>query len=118
MWSGRDAVGAGLVDALGGLARAVAILKDRAGIAAGDQVRLHLAREPESGAGADSCTCSVFVGATTCPRECPGWVPMHVVCMCSSRAWRPGLTLQLGGERQGSKQALSGAHQRRWRWWS
>ena len=39
VWSGRDAIGAGLVDALGGLARAVAILKERAGIAAGDQVR-------------------------------------------------------------------------------
>ncbi len=44
MWSGRDALGAGLVDALGGLARAVAILKDRAGIPAGDQVRARVAR--------------------------------------------------------------------------
>lgn len=41
VWSGRDAVGAGLVDALGGVARAVAILKDRAGIPAGDQVHMY-----------------------------------------------------------------------------
>jgi ClpP class serine protease len=43
VWSGRDALGAGLVDALGGLARAVAILKDRAGIPAGDQARARAA---------------------------------------------------------------------------
>ncbi|KAK9846465.1 hypothetical protein WJX81_004557 [Elliptochloris bilobata] len=49
VWSGRDAIGAGLVDALGGVARAVAILKDRAGIAPGDQVALvELTREEMS----------------------------------------------------------------------
>ena len=117
MWSGRDAVGAGLVDALGGLARAVAILKDRAGIAAGDQVRPHLARESKPCAGVDACICCVLVTSSTCPRKCREWIPAHP-CISSSRAWQTGETWQAGEKKQGSKQAPSGARQRRWRWWS
>ena len=40
VWTGRQALDAGLIDELGGLPRAVAIAKERAGIAADQEVRL------------------------------------------------------------------------------
>ena len=40
VWTGRQALGAGLIDELGGLARAVAIAKERAGLAADQEVTL------------------------------------------------------------------------------
>ena len=41
VWSGKDAASRGLVDAIGGLSRAVAIAKQKANIPQEKQVKLH-----------------------------------------------------------------------------